>query len=105
MGSVHLLRVQREQLHDYQNHCADSCDPNGCPIQAGHAIPPFLVLTGGHLPFWGPLIARTSSGVSGGPVVESLRRNEAGHRGILEAALTRLGAAPNGRGDAHGERR
>jgi rubrerythrin len=26
---------------------------------------------------------------------ESLRRNEAGHRGLLEAELARLGAAPN----------
>jgi rubrerythrin len=35
---------------------------------------------------------------------ESLRRNEAGHRGILEAALTRLGAAPGhpADGDAPG---
>jgi rubrerythrin len=38
---------------------------------------------------------------------ESLRRNEAGHRGILEAALARLGAAPDerGRDDEHGGRR
>ena len=44
---------------------------------------------------------------------ESLRRNEAGHRGILEAALARLGAVPgqrgapdeSGRGGARGERR
>jgi rubrerythrin len=33
---------------------------------------------------------------------ESLRRNEAGHRGILEAALARLGAAP-GQGAAQDE--
>jgi len=38
---------------------------------------------------------------------ESLRRNEAGHRGILEAELARLGSSPDegGRGGAHGERR
>jgi rubrerythrin len=38
---------------------------------------------------------------------ESLRRNEAGHRGILEAALARLGAAPGerGRDDEHRGRR
>ena len=44
---------------------------------------------------------------------ESLRRNEAGHRGILEGALARLGAEPGqrgapdegGRGGAQDERR
>jgi rubrerythrin len=38
---------------------------------------------------------------------ESLRRNEAGHRAILEAAMTRFGVAPDGRerGDDRGERR
>ena len=33
---------------------------------------------------------------------ESLRRNEAGHRGLLEAELARLGAAP-GRPPAQGD--
>jgi rubrerythrin len=38
---------------------------------------------------------------------ESLRRNEAGHRGILEAELARLGGSPDegGRSGARGERR